>query len=299
LPFPERHATLCSRNAHKARELERLLPGWTIEPLEAAVWPEETGETYLDNARIKVRFGRETLGPGHWLLGEDSGLEVDAVGGRPGIESARYAPEGAPAIAKLLDELAGVPDRTARYVCELVCLTPEDVEARGAGMLSGRIAEEPRGSGGFGYDPVFVPDGEERSVGELGEGWKSRNSHRARAVRALLAALAVLLVAGCGGSNRVADRVLREFFDGGPVVRELGLRFPHKQGTLPCTLHDRGVTLQATCATDISLVRPARAVVTLTEAWNHGAQAHTWFFFIRRDGTVQSVIQEGAPAPRP
>jgi XTP/dITP diphosphohydrolase len=300
LPSPERHATLCSRNAHKARELERLLPGWTIEPLEAEGWPEETGETYLDNARTKARFGRDVLGPGHWLLGEDSGLEVDALGGRPGIGSARYAPEGAPAIAKLLGELAGVRDRTARYVCELVCLTPEDEEVRGTGTLSGRIAEEPRGTEGFGYDPVFVPDGEEHTVAELGDGWKAGNSHRARAARALVAALgAALLVAGCGGENRVSDRVLRAFFAGGPVVRELGLRFPHKPGTLRCTLHDRGVTLQATCATDISLVRPARAVVTLTEAWNHGAQAHTWFFFIRRDGTVQSVIQEGAPAPRP
>jgi hypothetical protein len=64
-------------------------------------------------------------------------------------------------------------------------------------------------------------------------------------------------------------------------------------------LHDKGVTLQATCATDISLVKPSRAVVTLTEAWNHGAKAHTWFFFIRRDGTVQSVMQEGRPAPKP
>jgi len=299
LPSPERHATLCSRNAHKARELERLLPGWTIEPLEADDWPEETGETYLENALIKVRFGRATLGPGHRLLGEDSGLEVDALGGRPGTGTARYAPEGAAAIAKLLGELAGVPDRSARYVCELVCLTPDDEEARGTGLLCGRIVEEPRGSQGFGYDPVFLPDGEEHTVAELGDGWKSRNSHRARAARAMLAALAVLLVAGCGGSNRVADRVLRKFFDGGPVVRELGLRFPHKPGTLPCTLYDRGVRLQATCATDISLVRPARAVVTLTEAWNHGARAHTWFFFIRRDGTVQSVIQEGAAAPLP
>ena len=292
-------AILCSRNAHKAREFERLLPGWTVEPLDADGWPEETGATYGDNARAKARFGRAVAGAGHWLIGEDSGLEVEALGGRPGIKSARYAPEGGPAIAKLLGELEGVRARAARYVSELVCLTPEDEEVRGTGTLSGRIAEEPRGSEGFGYDPVFVPDGEERSVAELGDEWKSRNSHRARAARALVAALAALLVAGCGGTNRVADRVLRAFFDGGPVVRELGLRFPHKPGTLPCTLHDRGVTLQATCATDISLVRPARAVVTLTEAWNHGAQAHTWFFFIRRDGTVQSVVQEGAPAPRP
>lgn len=293
-------AWLCSRNAHKAQELERLLPGWTIEPLDADGWPEETGATYADNARIKLRFGREVVGPGRWIVAEDSGLEVDALGGRPGVHSARYAPEGAPAIAKLLGELKGVRDRGARYVSELVCLTPDGAEAVGTGTLTGRIAAEARGSEGFGYDPVFVPDTEERTVAELGDGWKERNSHRARAARALLAALGLaLLLAGCGGTDRTSKRVLRAFFAGGPVARKLGERFPHTPGVRPCTLHDKSTVLQASCSTDISLVQPARAVVTLTEAWNHGAKAHTWFFFIRRDGTVQSVIQEGAPNPRP
>jgi XTP/dITP diphosphohydrolase len=293
-------AILCSRNAHKARELERLLPGWTIEPLDAEGWPEETGATYVENARIKARFGREALGPGHRLIGEDSGLEVDALGGRPGIHSARYAPEGEQAIAKLLGELDGVPERSARYVSELVLLTPDGDEVRGSGTLAGRIADAPRGHQGFGYDPVFVPEGEERTVAELGDAWKQAHSHRARAARALLGILgAALLVAGCGGTDPTAMRVLGSFFSKGPEVRSLGVRFPHKPGTLPCVLQDKATTVQATCATDISLVKPARAVVTLTEAWNHGAKAHTWFFFIRRDGTVQSVIQEGAPAPRP
>lgn len=295
-------ATLCSRNAHKARELERLLPGWTIEPLDAEAWPEETGATYVENARAKAWFGREVLGPGRTYIGEDSGLEVEALGGRPGIESARYALEGAPAIAKLLAELDGASDRRARYVSELVCLTPGGREVRGSGTLPGRIAAEPRGAEGFGYDPVFVPDGEDRTVAELGNAWKEGNSHRARAARVLLAALgAVLLLAGagCGRTDPTAARVLRAFFAGGPVARSLGERFPHKPGTLPCVLHDKGETLQATCATDISLVNPSRAVVTLTEAWSHGAKAHTWFFFIRRDGTVQSVMQEGRPAPKP
>ena len=296
---PDRHATLCSRNVHKARELEQLLPGWTIEPLDADGWPDETGTTYVENARIKARFGHEVLGPGRWLIGEDSGLEVDALGGRPGIASARYAPEGAPAIAKLLGELDGVRERTAHYVSELVCLTPDDDEVRGSGQLTGRIAEEPRGDEGFGYDPVFVPDGEERTVAELGNAWKARNSHRARAARALLAALgAALLMAGCGSADPTSKRVLRSFFAAGPVGRKFAHRFPHKPGTLPCKVLDGGVAVQATCATDISLVQPARAVVTLTEAWNHGSKAHTWFFFIRRDGTVQSVIQEGSKAPK-
>ena len=180
-------AVLCSRNAHKARELERLLPGWTIEPLERDDYPPETGDTYYDNALIKARFGREhTSGR---VLAEDSGIEVAALRGRPGVLSARYAPEGAPAIAKLLGELGGEEDRRARYVSELVLLAPDGSEVRGTGILEGRIARESRGSEGFGYDPVFVPDGEERTVAELGDAWKAGSSHRARAARALLDAL--------------------------------------------------------------------------------------------------------------
>lgn len=181
-------AVLCSRNRHKARELERLLPGWTVEPLDRDDYPSETGETYYDNAAIKAVFGREhELG---WVLAEDSGLEVEALGGRPGVLSARYAPEGAPAIAKLLGELEGVEDRRARYVSELVLLDPDGRELRGTGVLEGGIAHEPAGSEGFGYDPIFVPDGEELTVAELGNDWKEQNSHRARAARTLLGALA-------------------------------------------------------------------------------------------------------------
>jgi XTP/dITP diphosphohydrolase len=178
-------AVLASRNAHKARELELLLPGWTIEPLEADGWPDETGKTYDENARRKAQFAHELGDGASWTIGEDSGIEVAALGGRPGLHSARYAPEGAPAIAKLLGELAGVADRRARYVSELVALAPDGTEVRGSGILEGRIADAPRGSGGFGYDPVFVPDGEESTVAELGDAWKNEHSHRARAARAL------------------------------------------------------------------------------------------------------------------
>jgi XTP/dITP diphosphohydrolase len=181
-------AVLASRNRHKARELERLLPGWTIEPLDRDDYPPETGETYYENAALKARFGREHV-PG-WLLAEDSGLEVDPLGGRPGVLSARYAPEGAPAVGKLLGELEGIEDREARYVSELVLLSPDGRELRGTGTLEGRIAEHAAGSEGFGYDPIFVPHGEERTVAELGDEWKAENSHRARAARALLNALA-------------------------------------------------------------------------------------------------------------
>jgi XTP/dITP diphosphohydrolase len=181
------NAVLCSRNRHKARELERLLPGWTIEPLDRDDYPPETGATYYENAALKAAFGREHV-PG-WVLAEDSGLEVAALGGRPGVLSARYAPEGAPAVAKLLGELEGVEQRGARYVSELVLLAPGGEELRGIGTLEGRIAREPAGTEGFGYDPIFVPEGEERTVAQLGDAWKADNSHRARAAHALLAAL--------------------------------------------------------------------------------------------------------------
>jgi XTP/dITP diphosphohydrolase len=123
------------------------------------------------------------------MLGEDSGLEVVALGGAPGVRSARYGKEvGRRAIERLLDELQGVEDRRARYVCELVLIGAAGEELRGSGVLEGRIAHEARGSEGFGYDPVFVPDGERRTVAELGNAWKSGNSHRARAAAALRAA---------------------------------------------------------------------------------------------------------------
>ncbi len=184
-----RSAVLASRNRHKARELEQLLRGWELTPLDRDDYPPETGATYYENAAMKARFGREH-GDG-WVLAEDSGLEVEALGGRPGVLSARYAPEGPPAVAKLLAELEGVEDRRARYVSELVLLSPDGRELRGTGTLEGRIAESAAGDEGFGYDPIFVPNGEEQTVAELGNDWKAENSHRARAARALLEALAI------------------------------------------------------------------------------------------------------------
>lgn len=170
------------------------MPNWEIEPLGAAEMPEETGATFYDNALAKARFGRALGDAGLWILGEDSGLEVDGLGGRPGIHSARYAAPLATDeenVAKLLAQLAGAEgdSRRARYVCELVCLSPELEEFRGTGRLEGRISEERRGSAGFGYDPVFVPVGEERTVAELGAAWKRSRSHRAYAARSLLEAV--------------------------------------------------------------------------------------------------------------
>jgi XTP/dITP diphosphohydrolase len=184
---------LASRNEHKLRELRAILPGWTLEPLEAEGFPAEEGATFYENARAKARFGRTAV-VGDWVVGEDSGLEVDGLAGAPGIRSARYAGPGASDeenVARLLEELWGIEGegRRARYVCELVCLSPHGQELRASGVLAGRIAEAPAGTGGFGYDPVFVPAGETWTVAELGDEWKRERSHRAQAARALADAL--------------------------------------------------------------------------------------------------------------
>ena len=182
-------ARLASRNPNKARELERLLPGWTIWPLDTEDYPAETGDTYYENAREKASFGRTVAEHDAWVIGEDSGLEVAGLDGGPGVQSARSG--GDDPVAWLLEQLHGVEGdaRRARYVSDLVALTPVGVELRGTGTLSGRIAHEPRGNEGFGYDPIFVPDGESRTVAELGNEWKALHSHRALAARALLASV--------------------------------------------------------------------------------------------------------------
>ena len=122
------------------------------------------------------------------MLGEDSGLQLSALAGRPGVETARWA--AGRHVERALEALDGETDRSARYVCELVALSPEGNEARGTGTLTGQIALEPCGHEGFGFDPVFVPAGQELTVAELGDDWKAQHSHRARAAQALLAAIA-------------------------------------------------------------------------------------------------------------
>jgi len=180
-------ARLASRNENKLRELAHVLDGWQLELLEANGYPPEEGATYYENALAKARHGLKVAGDA-WVLGEDSGLEVDGLEGRPGIRSARFG--GDDPVGRLLGELRDVEGegRRARYVCELVALSPSADELRGTGVLDGWIAAEPRGDEGFGYDPVFVPGGEERTVAELGNEWKAENSHRARAARDLLRA---------------------------------------------------------------------------------------------------------------
>ena len=180
-------ATLVSQNPHKLAELRAVLADWELTPFAGGELPPEVGSTYYENARAKARFGWKHGGGYGWVLGEDSGIEASALGGRPGIASARWAEDG---VARLLTELEDRQDRRARYVCELVALLPSGEELRGRGTLEGRVAEEPRGREGFGYDPIFVPDGETQTVAELGNAWKAEHSHRARAAQTLAAAIA-------------------------------------------------------------------------------------------------------------
>jgi XTP/dITP diphosphohydrolase len=191
-------AVLASGNAGKVREFAALLAARDIQIVPQSdfglVTPEETGTTFLDNALLKARHAASAGLP---ALADDSGIEVDALGGRPGVWSARYAGEHASDtdnLHRLLRELADVPEpqRTARYRCVLVFLqTPQDPRPLiAAGVWEGRILTAPRGAGGFGYDPVFQPAGMNLSAAELPAAEKNRLSHRAQALRALLAALA-------------------------------------------------------------------------------------------------------------
>jgi XTP/dITP diphosphohydrolase len=123
------------------------------------------------------------------VVGEDSGIEVDALGGEPGVHSARWAETGRQHL-HLLERLGDAADRHARMIAHMVAIAPDGREVDAVGVLEGEIAAEPRGTGGFGYDPVFVPEGETRTVAELGDDWKRVNSHRGRAAAALRAALA-------------------------------------------------------------------------------------------------------------
>lgn len=176
-------ATVCTGNPHKLAEFRDLFGDWDLELLGDVEFPPEDGLTYLENARIKARFGR-SVGPGdRWMLADDSGIEVAALGGAPGVVTARWA-EGRH-VEKVLAVLDGVGDRGARYVCELVALSPDGSEVVGTGVLRGSIALTAAGAEGFGFDPVFVPLGETRTVAELGDDWKAQHSHRAVAARAL------------------------------------------------------------------------------------------------------------------
>ena len=179
---------LASGNAHKAVELQRVLPGWTVQPY-AGELPEEIGETFVANALLKARHVHRAIGGDAWVLADDSGIESAALGGAPGVRSARYAGEhatDAENLHKLLAAVGAGDDRRVRYVAELVAIAPDGRELHARGELRGTLAAAPRGSGGFGYDPAVVPEGEARTVAEMSAAEKDAVSHRARAAGALL-----------------------------------------------------------------------------------------------------------------
>jgi XTP/dITP diphosphohydrolase len=190
---------LATANAGKLRELQALLDPLGIEALPQSQWQvesvEETGSTFSENALLKARHAARVTGLP--ALGDDSGLEVDALDGRPGVYSARYAGENATDAdnnEKLLRELLNVPDarRTARYRCVLALVqAPDDPDPLLCeGTWEGRIANAPAGHNGFGYDPCFIVNGLPHTVAQLGSDVKNAQSHRAQALRCLVDALA-------------------------------------------------------------------------------------------------------------
>ena len=189
---------LATANGHKVGEIAALLAGTgtavELVALPAGVTlPEETGTTFLANARLKARA--VVAATGQVALADDSGLEVDALGGDPGVFSARYAGPGADDAAnnaKLLAELTGIhgPNRRARFRCVLVLARPDGSEVVAQGAIEGFVLPALRGGGGFGYDPLFQPEGDTRSLAEYAPEEKNRVSHRGQAVRQLLSQLA-------------------------------------------------------------------------------------------------------------
>lgn len=173
--------TLATHNLHKLEEISAILSGWEIDGEKTDA--EETAKTFSGNALIKAR---SIWRPGKgWVMADDSGLEVFALGGAPGVYSARYAGEDgnqAKNNALLLKNLEGIGDRRARFVCSIALISPEGKEYSAEGHCNGTIGTEVCGCGGFGYDPLFTPDGYGKTFAELPSGVKNSISHRAKAL---------------------------------------------------------------------------------------------------------------------
>jgi XTP/dITP diphosphohydrolase len=193
---------LATNNRNKVREMRELLadvPG--VEVLSAADFPEveepeETGETFAANARLKAAHYAGATGL--LALADDSGLMVDALGGRPGVQSSRYGRDDADRIARLLRELEGAPagPRTARFMCAMALARPGGIVAVTSGTLEGEIAAPPRGSFGFGYDPVFQVPGRGMRLAEIPPEEKNAISHRGNALREMMPILRAELAKG-------------------------------------------------------------------------------------------------------
>ena len=184
---------IATTNEGKLREYRELLSGIGAEvdglpAFHGLEEPAETGTTFEENAVIKAReYARQT---GEWVLADDSGLEIAALGGAPGVHSARFGGEGSAyveKIAMILDRLRGAADRSARFVCVIAVARPDgEIAATARGECRGEIAQHPRGSNGFGYDPVFVPAGHRLTFGEMTDEEKSALSHRGRAAERII-----------------------------------------------------------------------------------------------------------------
>lgn len=184
---------VASHNPGKVREIGALLSPWSLTAVSAAALqlpePEETGETFVANALLKAHAAASSAKLP--ALADDSGLEVAALGGEPGIRSARWAGlerDFAAAMARVNDALGTSPDRRARFVCALALTWPDGHAETFEGCVSGALIWPPRGSRGFGYDPMFVADGDALTFGEIDPAEKHAKSHRARAFRKLIAA---------------------------------------------------------------------------------------------------------------
>ena len=188
---------LATRNEHKLRELREALPGVEIDPLPQEVeLPPEEGETFAENALGKARAAHAATG--RTAIADDSGIEAYGLAGRPGVRSARYAGEDATDeenLAKLLEEVGAQQDRRVAYVCAIALADEDGSESLFEGRCEGTLAHEPRGDGGFGYDPAFLPDDtgpdDERTMAELAPAEKHAISHRGRAARKLAAHLGI------------------------------------------------------------------------------------------------------------
>ncbi|MFP5519969.1 MAG: RdgB/HAM1 family non-canonical purine NTP pyrophosphatase [Bdellovibrionia bacterium] len=187
---------IASSNKGKISEFQILLH--ELGPVKLHVQSEingfhprpEDGKTFLENAQIKART-LKAVRPEAWIIADDSGLEVEGLGGLPGIHTARYAgPKASDSenVAKLLKMMSIRPmaNRNAQFRAAVVVITPEGEEWQFEGLLKGKIATKPAGNLGFGYDPVFIPDGEDKTLAELGAGYKNMHSHRSQATKAFV-----------------------------------------------------------------------------------------------------------------